>query len=128
MLRWSGRALEIEVDLDAIGTGVGHGGLAHGGELIAFADAIAGYDDDRLAVAQARLADAAGVVFVVDAAAVAANFEMMTRVADGTGARFAPDVRSARESLGERLGVHPQTHDGDNPAATPSPAPTPTAR
>lgn len=62
--------------------------LAFESELLAFTDAIAGFDAAALEAARAALADAAGEDFMVDAAAVAANFEMMTRVADGTGARF----------------------------------------
>ncbi|MFM8312033.1 MAG: hypothetical protein ACKOAZ_09050 [Ilumatobacteraceae bacterium] len=55
-------------------------------ELLAFTDAIAGFDDSALAAARSALELAAGSEFMIDAAAVAANFEMMTRVADGTGA------------------------------------------
>jgi hypothetical protein len=59
--------------------------LPHGSELRAFAEAIAGHDDERLAAARAELVAVTDEEFMLDAAAVAANFEMMTRVADGTG-------------------------------------------
>ena len=104
MLRWSGLALDHEIDLGAIG-GNGDGGVPFGRELVAFASAIAGFDGDALVLARRRLNDAAGEAAMVDAAAVAANFEMMTRVADGTGARFAEDVRVKRVRLGVILGV-----------------------
>ena len=71
-------------------------GLPFSAELIAFAQAIGEWDDEVLADARTRLAAAAGEAFMVDAAAVVANFEMMTRVADGTGARF-PAGRSERQ-------------------------------
>lgn len=61
-------------------------GLEHEAELLAFTDAVAGYDDAVLAQTRSALEQAAGREFMIDAAAVAANFEMMTRVADGTGA------------------------------------------
>lgn len=61
-------------------------GLQFEAELLAFTDAIAGYDDAVLAQTRSALEQAAGSDVMVDAAAVAANFEMMTRVADGTGA------------------------------------------
>lgn len=61
-------------------------GLQFEAELLAFTDAVAGYDDLALAAARSALEQAAGSEFMIDAAAVAANFEMMTRVADGTGA------------------------------------------
>jgi len=40
---------------------------------------------------------------------VAANFEMMTRVADGTGARFPPESSAGRTALDERLGIRGMT-------------------
>jgi hypothetical protein len=55
-------------------------------ELHAFVDAAAGWDGAALAEARDRLVAAAGEAFMIDAAAVLANFEMMNRVADGTGA------------------------------------------
>jgi hypothetical protein len=42
---------------------------------------------------------------MMDAAAVVANFEMMTRLADGTGARFADDVSADRAALADALGA-----------------------
>ena len=51
------------------------------------------------------LVAAAGEVFMVDAAAVVANFEMMTRVADGTGARFPEGAAAQRAALDERLAI-----------------------
>ena len=42
---------------------------------------------------------------MVDAAAVAANFEMMTRLADGTGARMPADVLEERAQAIGVMGV-----------------------
>jgi hypothetical protein len=42
---------------------------------------------------------------MVDAAAVVANFEMMTRDADGTGARFHPTTAAPRIEAAEQLGI-----------------------
>lgn len=47
-----------------------------------------GLDEEATVQARAALVAAAGAELMVEAAAVLANFEMMTRVADGTGARF----------------------------------------
>ncbi len=105
MLSWSGQTSGVEVDLTSIATGDGTGGVAFGAELLAFAEAIAGWDDEELAEARERLRSAAGTAFMADAAAVAANFEMMTRVADGTGARFDDTTRRARAQLTRTLGV-----------------------
>jgi hypothetical protein len=45
---------------------------------------------------------------MIDAAVDAANFETMTRMADGTGARFAPEHADDRAALGAQLGVLPR--------------------
>ena len=105
MLSWSSTESGSPADLAGIVTGEGDAGLPHGRELIAFASAIAGFDDDELVVARAALVAVAGEEFMVDAAAVAANFEMMTRVADGTGARFPEASAYRRAELDERLGI-----------------------
>jgi hypothetical protein len=105
MLSWSSTEAGSEADLAAIVDGTGDAGLPHGVELVAFAEAIAGWDDAVLAVARAVLVCAAGYAFMVDAAAVAANFEMMTRVADGTGARFPAETAVFRADLDLQLGI-----------------------
>lgn len=80
-------------------------GLPLGEELVAFTDAAAGTEDLGLARARERLVHAAGEAFMVDAAAVVANFEMMTRVADGTGARFPTHSEEQRRGLATPLGI-----------------------
>ena len=57
-----------------------------------FASACGGDDDGELAAARRALVAETDEEFMVDAAAVAANFEMMTRLVDGTGARL-PEQR-----------------------------------
>lgn len=82
MLSWSGKAQGIAVDLATLTVGVDHADL-----LLEFARAAtspAG-DGDQLATARKRLTEARGEAVMVDAAAVVANFEMMTRLAEGTG-------------------------------------------
>jgi hypothetical protein len=96
MLSWSSNAAGTPADVVAVVDDRHDAGLPFAAELIAFAQAIGGWDDDVLADARTRLAAVAGDAFMVDAAAVVANFEMMTRVADGTGARF-PAGRSERQ-------------------------------
>lgn len=105
MLSWSGHTSGDAVDLTSIASGEGTGGVPFGAELLAFTEAIADWDDEELAGARERLRSAAGERFMVDAAAVAANFEMMTRVADGTGARFDHETRDARAGLSQSLGI-----------------------
>jgi hypothetical protein len=105
MLSWSSSELGTPADMDVIASGDGDAGLPHGEELVAFAEAIARFDPAALDAARQRLVDVAGEAFMIDAAAVAANFEMMTRVADGTGARHAAATAAHRNAIGARLGI-----------------------
>lgn len=83
MLSWSGKEQGIAVDLPALRVGV-----PHADELVQFALAATSPAADRDALATARelLTAAMGEAAMVDAAAVVANFEMMTRLAECTGA------------------------------------------
>ena len=60
-------------------------GVDQGDELVAFAEAIVGTDDAALQVARQTVVDTMGSDAMVDAAAVASNFERMVRIADSTG-------------------------------------------
>ena len=51
-----------------------------------FVDAVVGDDPERADEARGLLIDRLGPDWLVDASAVVGNFEMMTRLADGTGA------------------------------------------
>jgi hypothetical protein len=86
MLSWSSAATGQTLDLAAVADGAPGVGLEHGDALVRFASACGGRDDAELAEARALLVAETDEAFMVDAAAVAANFEMMTRLADGTGA------------------------------------------
>ena len=90
MLSWSSQQSEEAVDLGAVAAGHGDVGLPFGSELLQFASAAARLAGDVSEMDEAReaLVAIAGPAVMVDAAAVAANFHMMTRLADGTGARY----------------------------------------
>lgn len=105
MLSWSSTESGTPADLAAVAEGEGDGGLPFGAELVGFAEAIGGWDEAALTAARERLAVAAGEAFMIDAAAVVANFEMMTRVADGTGARFPAQTAAFRADLDARLDI-----------------------
>src|SRR5262245_51086704 len=91
MLSWSSTETGQYIDLGAVADGRDGVGLEHGDALLRFAGACGGRDDAELAAARAALVEETDVAFMVDAAAVAANFEMMTRLADGTGAAMPPE-------------------------------------
>lgn len=60
------------------------GGVAHGAALKAFARAIH-HGGPELEAARAAVTVAAGTDAMIDAAAVCANFQMSSRIADATG-------------------------------------------
>ncbi len=99
MLSWSSTQTGDQADLVAVAAGVDGVGLDHGDALLSFATACADRDDDRLSAARRRLVDETDEAFMVDAAAVAANFEMMTRLADATGSRMPADVLEQRAGV-----------------------------
>lgn len=74
-------------------------GVPHAGELVAFADAIVATDDAALAEARAAVLRGLGAEPLVDAAAVASNFERMVRVADATGTPLDPPLVIVTETL-----------------------------
>lgn len=82
MLSWSGKVHGVTVDLPTLTVGVDHADVLL--EFARVATSPAG-DDDELVRVRARLVEALGESVMVDAAAVVANFEMMTRLAEGTG-------------------------------------------
>ena len=101
MLSWSSNESGDTVDLTAVAEGRDDVGIDHDATLLRFATACAEPDDDELAGARLALVDDTDEAFMVDAAAVAANFEMMTRLADATGARMPADrIESAAATIG----------------------------
>ena len=58
--------------------------MAHGSELVAFAEAIV-TGDQTLAQSRTTVVETLGPEAMVDAAGVASNFERMVRIADSTG-------------------------------------------
>jgi hypothetical protein len=106
MLSWSSAETGQRLDLSAVADVRPGVGLEHGDVLLRFAGACGGTDDDELAAARASLVTETDEAFMVDAAAVAANFEMMTRLADGTGAAMPAErlERSAEAIETMRIG------------------------
>ena len=87
MLSLSAEMTQSEVDIRLVdGTAMAsEGDIAHARLLEAFATTIASREEKGLGEARDALAAAAGDEVVVDAAAVAANFQRMVRIADSTG-------------------------------------------
>lgn len=105
MLSWSTAKTGGDVDLTAVAAGDGDTRVEHGEALLRFATACAERDDDELAAARRALANQTDEAFMVDAAAVAGNFEMMTRLADSTGARLPGETLESRAQAIGAMGV-----------------------
>jgi hypothetical protein len=71
--------------------------------LLSFAEAIVGREPEAIARARQRVIDAMGVESMVDAAAVASNFERMVRIADGTGIPVDERMRAFGREVIEEL-------------------------
>lgn len=107
MLSWSSHESENEVDLGAVAAGEGDPGIPLGNELLSFATLAATLRGDVTEMHRARhaLVTVAGPDVMVDAAAVVANFHMMTRLADGTGARYPASRLEQMASTISRMGA-----------------------
>ena len=105
MLSWSSAATGQELDLRGVVDGRTGVGLQHGDALLRFAGACGGTDDDELTAARAALVAETDEAFMVDAAAVASNFEMMTRLADGTGAAMPAERLERSAGVIDVMGI-----------------------
>jgi hypothetical protein len=70
-----------------------------------FVDAVVADDPVRADEARALIVERLGPDWLVDTSAVIANFEMMTRLADATGARLRPEQIDAAASIIDDLGL-----------------------
>ena len=87
MLRASALTNQTEIDLHSIrgNHSSANKGIEFGPSLLAFAESIALRDTPEITKARNALLQVAGPHVVVDAAAVAANFQRMVRIADAIG-------------------------------------------
>ena len=107
LLGASGAITGQQVDVHAVteDAAAAASGVAQAGTLLAFADAVVGTDDAALARARAEVLRELGPAELVDAAAVASNFERMVRVADATGVPLDPPLVMLTEPLRKDLGI-----------------------
>ena len=83
-----------------------------------FAEAVAGRDPQAIAEARQALFDGAGNDVVVDAAAVAGNFQRMVRIADSTGIPVDERMNVLSGSIQKKLDLR-RFHSAQN---TPQPS------
>lgn len=74
-----------DVNLNSINDGNEYSGVPQGETLIAFAEAIVAEEPATIAQTRQRLVEAMGEDAMIEAAAVASNFQRMVRIADATG-------------------------------------------
>lgn len=100
MLSLSAEITESDVNLQLVNgdESATAGDVQHAAALMKFAEAVASRDERALASARSALLEQAGAAVLVDAAAVAGNFQRMVRIADSTGIPL--DERNAALSYG----------------------------
>lgn len=107
LLRASGEIDGQAYGLEAVTCGDrdGASGVSQGPALTALAEALVQGDEVVLASARAAVLEALGPAGLVDAAAVASNFERMVRIADATGIPLDAPVAALTADLRDRLGL-----------------------
>ena len=90
-------------------------GVAHGEQLVRFAEAVLGRDNALLERARQDALDALGPEAFVDAAAVVGNFQRMVRIADGTGIPLDTPVNALSTDLQSEIGIDSYSSAGNTP-------------
>jgi hypothetical protein len=80
-------------------------GIPHASVLIEFAEAILDPDAARLERARRAVVEAIGAAALVDAAAVAGNFNAIDRVADSTGIPLEAEKAAMTADFRSALGI-----------------------
>jgi alcohol dehydrogenase class IV len=105
LLRESSKAKAERYDLKVLTGAAGDGQIPHGALLVAFAEAVLGTDEARLVATRADIRQSMGDAALVDAAAVAATFNAIDRVADATGIPIEHGKAEATADLRASLGI-----------------------
>lgn len=115
MLSWSANTTGTPVNLEAVTDPEADPLIPGGTELVRFVDAVLRRPAAR-AVAADAVVDRLGAGALVGAASVIANFQMMNRVADGTGMPVGRGSRIRNAELIARLGLDRFDHSDGPPA------------
>lgn len=103
-LRGSAKNAGLEINLRVVlGENPEHCGIDNAPALVAFVEALIGRDALRLAQARTVLVGEIGADGMIDAAAVAANFQRMVRIADATGIPFDAQMNAMTRDIQELL-------------------------
>ena len=105
MLSWSSEVNQLPVDIRAVTDGTVDPLLPGGLSLLRLVDAVLARSTPDIKAAGETVAAELGSAGLVDAAAVIGNFQMMNRVADGTGMPTGRGSRIRNAALIELLGL-----------------------
>lgn len=106
MLRESSKTTGGNYELKLLTGGSGDGNIPHGALLVQFAEAVLGDDDARLAAIQSEIRSKMGDAALVDAAAIAATFNAIDRVADSTGIPIEDNKAEVTADFRAALGIN----------------------
>jgi hypothetical protein len=106
LLRESSKATSKNYDLTVLTGGSNDGNIRYGALLVAFADAVLGGDDARLADVRSEIRAKMGDAALVDAAAIVATFNAIDRVADSTGIQIEEAKAEATADFRAALGIN----------------------
>lgn len=105
-LRGSAQNAGKEIKLEAVlGKEVDDCGIDNARALIDFVEAIVSHDDTALTQTRTVLMGEIGADGMIDAAAVAANFQRMVRIADATGIPVDKQVLEMTRDIQDQLGL-----------------------
>ena len=106
LLRASGEHTGDAYDLSAVlGDSGKDTGIPNADVLIRFAETAIGYDGDATAAAREAAIGQMGEAALVDAAAIAANFDAIDRVADAIGIPLEEEKAAISADFREELGI-----------------------
>jgi len=106
LLRESSKTTGENYDLTVLTGRTGDGNIRHGALLVAFADAVLGSDDARLAGIRSEIRTKVGDAALIDAAAIVATFNAIDRVADSTGIQIEESKAEATADFRAALGIN----------------------
>lgn len=105
MLSSSAVAFNYNLNIAAIGDPSVSTGVPGGGELLEFVDAVIAGSPDEIVEAQTAIVEGLGAASLVDAAGVFGNFEMMNRVAEGSGISISVQATERLKDTIDQLGM-----------------------
>ncbi len=106
LLRASGKHTGDNYDLSAVlGESGEDSGILHADALIRLAETAIGYDDAATAAAREAAVERMGEAALVDAVAIAANFNAIDRVADAIGIPLEEEKAAISADFRSELGI-----------------------